>query len=121
MNIRRAQAGESGLVAQVLAAAAENLALRGEPLWAPAEVSAAAIEGDVNAGMYFIASDGAGPVAVYRFQLEDPCYWPEIAEGSSACVGGRPKLRAVYERFGFRHHSQHRMGPSVADRFELEL
>lgn len=160
MTIRRAQPGESELVAQVLVAAAENLARRGEALWALSDVSPAAIDGHVNARMYFIASDADGPVAVYRFQLEDPGYWPEIAEGSSAyvhklavhpraqgrglahallrhageqarqlgrrhlrldCVSGRPKLRAVYERFGFRLHSQRQLGQSWVDRFELEL
>lgn len=37
------------------------------------------------------------------------------------CVAGRPKLRAVYERFGFRHHSQKQIGGGLFDRFEFEV
>ena len=37
------------------------------------------------------------------------------------CMGGRPKLRAVYERFGFRHHSDKQLGDRVFHRFELEV
>lgn len=37
------------------------------------------------------------------------------------CIGGRPGLRAVYERFGFRHHSDKVFGRTVFHRFELEL
>lgn len=37
------------------------------------------------------------------------------------CAGGRPKLCAVYEQFGFQHHSQWRLGERVFDRFELDL
>ena len=37
------------------------------------------------------------------------------------CIGGRPKLRAVYERFGFRHHSDKVLGRTEFHRFELEL
>lgn len=37
------------------------------------------------------------------------------------CMGGRPKLRALYERFGFRHHSDKQLGDRVFHRFELEV
>jgi GNAT superfamily N-acetyltransferase len=37
------------------------------------------------------------------------------------CMGGRPKLRAIYETFGFRHHSQKQIGDSLFERFELDL
>ena len=37
------------------------------------------------------------------------------------CIGDRPKLRAVYERFGFAHHSQKLLGGQVFDRFELNV
>ena len=37
------------------------------------------------------------------------------------CAGGRPKLCAVYERVGFRHHSQQRVGNGVFERFELDV
>jgi GNAT superfamily N-acetyltransferase len=37
------------------------------------------------------------------------------------CASGRPKLRSVYERFGFRFHSQKHFRTAVVDRFELEV
>jgi len=37
------------------------------------------------------------------------------------CVAARPKLRAVYERFGFRHHSDRVVGPYHVARYELAL
>jgi GNAT superfamily N-acetyltransferase len=110
--------------------------------------------------MYYLARDESGPVGVFRFQLEDAVYWPEIARGTSAfvhrvavhpraqgrelaqvllahavqlaraegrshlrldCNSGRPRLCAVYERFGIRFHSHKHFGAAVADRFELAL
>ena len=35
------------------------------------------------------------------------------------CEAARPRLRRVYERFGFRHHSQRVVGPFVVSRYEL--
>jgi GNAT superfamily N-acetyltransferase len=37
------------------------------------------------------------------------------------CDGTRPRLRAFYEQFGFRHHSDRQMGPYLAARYELAL
>ena len=33
----------------------------------------------------------------------------------------RPRLRARYERFGFRHHSDRRVGPYFFSRYEIDL
>ncbi|MDB6020226.1 MAG: Ribosomal protein acetylase RimI and related acetyltransferase [Pedosphaera sp.] len=33
----------------------------------------------------------------------------------------RPRLRAVYERFGFRHHSDRQVGPYFVSRYELAV
>jgi hypothetical protein len=33
----------------------------------------------------------------------------------------RVRLRAVYERFGFRYHSDWRYGPYLVARYEIEL
>jgi GNAT superfamily N-acetyltransferase len=35
------------------------------------------------------------------------------------CIASRPKLRAIYERFGFRFHSERRTGPYHVARYEL--
>ena len=160
MNIRQAQPHEAGLVADVLGAAAAKIRAKGEIIWDPPEVSEAAVQKDVRAGAYYIASDPEGPVGVFRFELEDNYFWPEIPAGSSGfvhkiavyphkqgraiahallayacelargqgcgylrldCVSGKPKLRAVYESFGFRHHSEKKIGNMVFDRFEFAL
>jgi GNAT superfamily N-acetyltransferase len=34
------------------------------------------------------------------------------------CEASRSKLRAVYERFGFRHHSDRQVGPYFVSRYE---
>jgi GNAT superfamily N-acetyltransferase len=37
------------------------------------------------------------------------------------CEASRPRLRAVYERFGFRHHSDRQVGPYYVSRCEFDL
>jgi GNAT superfamily N-acetyltransferase len=37
------------------------------------------------------------------------------------CEASRQKLRAVYERFGFRHHSDRQVGPYFVSRYEYEV
>jgi GNAT superfamily N-acetyltransferase len=37
------------------------------------------------------------------------------------CEASRPRLRAIYERFGFRHHSDRQVGPYFVARYELPL
>ena len=160
MQIRQAQSEEASLVADVLSAAAASLMQKGNTLWSAAEVNEAAVSEHVRAGMYYAAFDHEGPVGVFRFQLQDRHFWPEVQDGLSAfvhkiavyphkqgrdvshellrhareltrqhgrqflrldCVAGRSKLRAVYERFGFRHHSVINLGDRFFNRFELEV
>ena len=160
MHIRQVRPDERGLVADVLSSAATNLTLKGKTLWDLVEVSEAGVEAHVRAGMYYAAFDDEGPFGVFRFQLDDRLFWPEIPDGTSAfvhklavcprkqgrdlaqvllrhaceltrqhgrqflrldCAGGRPELRAVYERFGFRHHSDKVLGQQVFHRFEFDV
>jgi GNAT superfamily N-acetyltransferase len=37
------------------------------------------------------------------------------------CVANRPNLRLVYERFGFRHHSNKQIGSYLVARYEYEV
>ena len=37
------------------------------------------------------------------------------------CEASRPRLRAVYERFGFRHHSNRQVGPFFVARYEYPV
>jgi GNAT superfamily N-acetyltransferase len=37
------------------------------------------------------------------------------------CEASRPRLRAFYERFGFRHHSDRQVGPYFVSRYQYAL
>ncbi len=37
------------------------------------------------------------------------------------CEASRPRLRAFYEEFGFRHHSDREVGPYFVSRYEMEI
>ena len=37
------------------------------------------------------------------------------------CDASRPRLRAVYERFGFRYHSDRQVGPYLVARYEYDV
>jgi GNAT superfamily N-acetyltransferase len=37
------------------------------------------------------------------------------------CEASRARLRGVYERFGFRHHSDRQVGPYFVARYEIDL
>ncbi len=37
------------------------------------------------------------------------------------CEAARPRLRAVYERFGFIHHSDRKVGPYFVSRYEYDV
>jgi GNAT superfamily N-acetyltransferase len=37
------------------------------------------------------------------------------------CVADRPKLRAIYERFGFIHHSDRQVGPYFVSRYVYDV
>jgi GNAT superfamily N-acetyltransferase len=37
------------------------------------------------------------------------------------CEASRPKLRALYERFGFVHHSDRHVGPYFVSRYEYKI
>ncbi|EEF60142.1 GCN5-related N-acetyltransferase [Pedosphaera parvula Ellin514] len=37
------------------------------------------------------------------------------------CEASRPRLKAVYEKFGFRHHSDRQVGPYFVSRYEYKV
>lgn len=37
------------------------------------------------------------------------------------CDASRPRLRAIYERFGFRYHSDRQVGPYLVSRYEYDV
>nr|WP_231402925.1 GNAT family N-acetyltransferase [Caenimonas aquaedulcis] len=151
---------DAATVSHILSAASAHLRRKGYEVWSEPEVSETTVAPHVRDGLYYIGFEGAEAVGVFRLELRDPVFWPEMPDGSSAylhklavlpsqqgrgrahallrhavgiartrglrflrldCMGGRPKLRAVYEGFGFRHHSQKMLGAQVFDRFELAV
>ncbi len=160
MQVRLAQPDDAAIVTAVLSAAAANLRERGQELWSSADVSEEGVSLHVRAGLYHVGFHHNEAVGVFRLELQDRAFWPEIPEGTSAylhklailpktqgqglahllldhavtltrekglrflrldCMAGRPKLRAVYESFGFRRHSQKVLGAQVFERFELKV
>jgi len=160
MHIRVAERADAPVIASVLSAAAAKLVQRGEGLWSSAEVSESAVTPHIDRGLYHLGFEAECAVGVFRLQFQDPAFWPEIPDGTSAylhklavhpekqgrgfahellghavaltqekrlrflrldCVAGRPKLRAVYESFGFKHHSQKQIGSGMFDRFEFDV
>jgi GNAT superfamily N-acetyltransferase len=160
MQIRLAQPEDAAIVAGVLSAAAAKLEERGEALWTSAEVSEPAVAPHIQSGLYYVGTEQGEAIGVFRFQLEDRAFWPEIPQGTSAflhklavvpekqgqglahellahavhltrekglrflrldCMAGRPKLVAVYESFGFGHHSRKQIGRQMFHRLELDL
>lgn len=86
MQFARASVHDTHKVALVLSAAARQLALAGHRMWEQSEVSEAAVRDHVVEGKYYLAKDAAGPIGVFRFQLEDPDFWPEESLQNSAFI-----------------------------------
>jgi GNAT superfamily N-acetyltransferase len=90
MQIEQAQPADAPTVAAVLTEAAQWLAADGRPLWSAADTGIERVQRDTDAGRYFIArknTEAGGDVAgVVRIDLEDPYFWPEVENGSSAFV-----------------------------------
>ncbi|MGJ7542122.1 GNAT family N-acetyltransferase [Variovorax sp. LT1R16] len=86
MQIEQAQPADAPTVAAVLTEAAQWLAADGRPLWSATDTALERVQRDTDAGRYFIARKNAEVAGVVRIDLEDPYFWPEIENGSSAFV-----------------------------------
>ncbi len=84
MQVRLAQPDDAAIVAGVLSAAAANLRERGQELWPTADVSEESVSPHVRAGLYHVGFHNAEAVGVFRLQLQDFAFWPEIPDGTSA-------------------------------------
>jgi GNAT superfamily N-acetyltransferase len=160
IRIRQATPDDVALVSSILHEAAAWLRGRGIPLWLDSELLPQDITRHVSEGLYFIAEVGGEAAGTFRFELEDPDFWPDVAPGESAfvhrlavrrrfagsgvstamltwaadrargrgrsylrldCEAARPRLRGVYESFGFQFHSARQVGPFFVSRYELPL
>ncbi|MDH6165825.1 GNAT superfamily N-acetyltransferase [Variovorax boronicumulans] len=86
MHIEQALPAEAAAVAAVLNEAAQWLATGGRPLWSATDVGLERVQGDTDAGRYFIARENGDVAGVVRIDMEDAFFWPEIEPGSSAFV-----------------------------------
>jgi GNAT superfamily N-acetyltransferase len=130
------------------------------PLWREGELEADQIASDVAAGLFFVAERLNDPAGTFKFQLEDPVFWPDVSHDDAAYVhrlavrrryagrglstellrwaahrtralgrrvlrldfeASRPRLREIYERFGFRHHSDAQVGAYLVSRYEYDV
>lgn len=160
LTIRRAHEQDQRDVEDVLDEVVRWLEDKGEPLWGEEEINSERIEQEIREGSYYVAQDGGRTVAVFKFELADPEFWPDVPPGQSTfihrlavrrshsggvvstailrwslartvalgrrflrldCLSSRPKLRAIYENFGFRWHSDRQVGPWHVSRFEIEI
>ena len=160
VTIRNALPADLPVVSDILSEAARWLQQQGMPMWRYDELTLQRIAVDVSAELFFLAERNGEAVGTFKFQLDDPIFWPDVPEGESAfihriavrrqfaggtvshvlmkwaaerahalrcrylrldCEATRPRLCAIYERFGFRHHSDRQVGPYFLSRYELPL
>ena len=78
MHVCLAQPSDGAIVAGILSAAADKLRSRGEELWAATEVSELAMAPHIRDGLYHLGFDADQAFGVFRYQLADRAFWPEI-------------------------------------------
>jgi GNAT superfamily N-acetyltransferase len=86
LTIRQATADEGALVSGILREAAQWLTERGDPLWRDDELKPERIAAEVERGLYFLAATADDVIATFRYQLEDPEFWPDLPAGEAAYV-----------------------------------
>jgi GNAT superfamily N-acetyltransferase len=159
-HIRSALRGDTDTVIGILEEAVLWLENQGMPMWRTEERDPGQIALDIEAGLFQLVEYEGQPAAIFKFQLEDALFWPDIPQGQSAfvhrlavrrryagkgissaillwaaskaramgrpylrldCDAARPRLRAVYERFGFKYHSDRQVGPIYVARYEFDV
>ena len=159
-HIRPALTGDADAVIGILEEAVRWLESRGMPMWRAEELDGGQIRADIEAGLFHLVECDGQATAIFKFQLEDALFWPDIPPGQSAfvhrlavrrkfsgegissailgwaasktrslgrpflrldCDAARPRLRALYERFGFKYHSDRQVGPIYVARYEFDV
>ncbi|MBT2335646.1 GNAT family N-acetyltransferase [Variovorax paradoxus] len=86
MKIEQAQPSDAPAVAAVLQEAAQWLAAGGRALWSAAEVGDERVSRDTKGGLFYLARADGAVAGVMKFELEDPYFWAEVSNGTSAFV-----------------------------------
>lgn len=84
LQIIKATTVDINTISAILLEAASFVKTVGEPLWQCEELSTKAITAEVEAGLFYLAHVDGEPVGTFRFELEDPEFWPDVLPGSSA-------------------------------------
>lgn len=90
-----ARPDQTTVVSDILREAGAWLVQRGISLWRDDALLPEAIDADVRAGYYVLASRGTLPVGALRFTLEDNDFWPDAVADEAAYVH-RLAVRRAY-------------------------
>jgi GNAT superfamily N-acetyltransferase len=86
LKIQQAAPGEAALVSEILSEAALWIRELHEPLWELAQVSAAQVAPDCNAGYFHLAWSGQSALGTMRLTDEDPSFWPNAPPGEAIYI-----------------------------------
>ena len=84
LSIRQATPQDIETVTEILTGAARWLEERGIALWRLDELLPRNVTKDINSGLFFLALVDGEPAGTIRYQLEDPVFWPDVAQDDSA-------------------------------------
>lgn len=160
IEIRQATPKDGPALETLLVETARWVDSLGVTMWDEDELASERIASEIRRGEFFLADCDGELAGAVKFQLEDPLFWPDLAQGESAfvhrlvvhrryqgkgistallewavdrarslgrtylrldCDESRPKLRALYERFGFILHSFRQVGPYYVARYEYPI
>lgn len=95
ITIEKAEPADDPVVSSILQEAAAWIEELGAPLWKKDEIDVEAVQGEVAAGLYWIARVDGEVAGCVRYQLEDPLFWPDATLGEAAYLH-RLAIRRAY-------------------------
>lgn len=96
IEVIQASPSELGEALSILQEANEWTGRDGARMWRDAEIGAEKIRGLIESGSLYLARVNGEVVGTISYEVEDPVYYPEITDGSTAFV----HLLAVRRAFG---------------------
>jgi GNAT superfamily N-acetyltransferase len=94
LHIRLAEPRDADALEAMLLDAARWVDALGVVMWEEGELDRTRLEREIAARQFAVAEIDGALAGAIRFQLEDPLFWPDLAEGQSAFVHrlvvGRP-------------------------------
>lgn len=107
--VRIATAADVDSVADILAEASAWADTRGAKLWQIDELNAQRIAAEVSRGLFFVVFANDEPAGTFKFQLDDPEFWPDDPGPHAAYV----HRLAVRRRFAGGRVSAEMMASAV--------